>query len=205
MPSRTCSWRPVAAAADDVRAEPLLLQRLLVEPQRARRAHEHDDVALRPAGVDLGAQPGGDGAGLGAAPGLGGERAEAQLRLALLPAARLDGEQLDARLLRRVGREQPQLVGPRPATQRREAVAQHGRERGVDDVEDLGLRPEVDGEAADAGRRRARPAARGRCRRRRAGSRRSTGTRPRPRTGSRARAPRARRAGAGSCPGTRRP
>ncbi len=140
--------RPVAAPADDVRAQALLLQRLLVEPQRARRADEQDDVALRAAGVDLGAQPCRDRARLGAPPRLRRERVEAQLGLALLPPRGLAGEQLDARLLRRIGREQAQLLGRTAGDERREPVAQHRREGRVHDVEDLRSRPEVDGQAS---------------------------------------------------------
>ena len=142
--------RPVAAAADHVGAEPLLLQRLLVEPQRARRADEHDDVALRAAGVDLLAQPGGDRAGLRAAPWLRGERGEPEVGGALVPAGGLDGEQLDRRRAGRVGLEQPQHLRRATRDERREAAAEQRPDRGVHHRQDLLSRPEVDGEAAHA-------------------------------------------------------
>ena len=143
--------RPVAAAADDVRRQALLLQRLLVEAQRARRPHEQDDVAQGPPRVvDLGAQPRGDGARLRPAPRLRREAGEPELGLALLPAGGLAGEQLDARLLGRVGREQAQLVRPAARHERREARSEQRREGGVDDVEDLRTRTEVDRQPAHA-------------------------------------------------------
>ena len=61
---------PVAAAADDVGRQALLLERLLEQPQRGGGADEHDDVPGAAAGVDLGAQPVGDQARLAAAPRL---------------------------------------------------------------------------------------------------------------------------------------
>ena len=141
--------RPVAAAADHVGAQALLLERLLVEAQRARRADEDDDVALRAARVDLGAEPVRDRARLGAAPGLRRERREPELLGALVPARGLDREQLDGGRPGRIGLEQPQLLGRPAGDERREALAQQRPDRRVDDRQDLLARPEVDGEAAD--------------------------------------------------------
>ena len=80
--------RPVPAAADHVGGQALLLQRLLEQAQGARGADQHDDVPRRAAGIDLLAQPRGDGARLRPPPRLRGERGQAELGLALLPAAR---------------------------------------------------------------------------------------------------------------------
>jgi hypothetical protein len=145
--------RPVAAAADDVRGQALLLERLLEQPQRRRGAHEHDDVPRTAAGADLLAQPVRDQAGLGPAPGLLGERAEPDLARVLVPALRVGDEQLDRRRARgRVRVEEAQLavVGRRgrgvaraPRHERLERVAEHRRERGVQDVEQLRRRAEV--------------------------------------------------------------
>ena len=143
------------------------------------------------------AQPVGDQARLGAAPRLVAALREAEPRRRLVPALRARDEQLDGRRARgRVEREQPQ----RPVlvhrdllaagAQRREARAELGRERGVEDVQQLLAGAEVDREPAHLARAELRRRGRGRSSRRRAGSGRSTGTRRRPRTGCRARAPR---------------
>ena len=167
--------------------------------------------ARRPS-LELGPQAVGDQARLGAAPRLVAALREAELAAPLVPALRGRDQQLDVRRARgRVEREQPQrpvlvhrdLLAAR--LQRREALAELGREGGVEDVEQLLPGAEVDRQPAHLARAAAAVGAVAEDRSRpRAGSGRSTGTRRRPRTGCRARAPAGSRAGPRSCPGTRR-
>ena len=89
--------RPVAAPADDVGGQALLLQRLLEQPQRRGRAHEHHDLAGAPARVDLRPQPVGDAAGLRAPPRLVAAAREAEPGTQVVPALRGGDQQLDRR------------------------------------------------------------------------------------------------------------
>ncbi len=157
--------RPVAAAADHVRRQPLLLERLLQQAQRARRAHEDDDVARAPSGFDLGAQPVRDEPRLGPAPRLRAAAREADrpLELRLVPAARVGDQQLDERVAgggRSVRVEQPQRrvlggggrcrAARRAGHERGELAAQLGGERTVQDVEQRRRGAEVVGQPPHA-------------------------------------------------------
>ena len=125
--------RPVAAAADDVCGQALLLERLLEQPQRRGRAHEHHDLARAPAGIDLRAQPVGEPAGLRAPPRLVPAAGEAEPGAELVPALRVGDEQLDRR--RAGGRqvEQPQravgVLGSRGGPRAAERTARRARAR----------------------------------------------------------------------------
>ena len=147
---------PVAAPADDVGRQPLLLERLLEQPERAGGAHEHDDLAGAPARVDLLAQPVGEQARLGAAAGGGVVTREPRIVLALPPRG-VGEQQLDRRVARRRAElEEPQLavrVGGRAAgagDEGREALAEDRGERPVEDVEQLLGGAEVGPQGADA-------------------------------------------------------
>ncbi len=116
--------------------------------------------------VELGAQPVGDQARLGAPPRLVAAAGEADPRRELVPALRAGDEQLDGRRAgRRLEREQPQRAAGvdrrllAPGAQRREALAELGRERRVEHVEQLLARAEVDRQAANLARVERRGAA----------------------------------------------
>ncbi len=150
---------PVAAAADHVRGQALLLERFLEQAQGRGRADEHDHVAGAPAAVELGAQAVGEQARLGAPPGLVSPLRQAEPRRQLVPPLRAGDEQLDGRLpLRRADVEQPQrpvLVDAEllaAGLQRREALAQLRAEGGVEDVQQLLAAAEVDRQAANLAR-----------------------------------------------------
>ena len=151
---------PVAASADHVGGQALLLERLLEQAQRGGRAHEHHHVAGPAAGADLLAQAVRDQPRLRAPPRLLGQRPEPELGRVLVPAAGVGDEQLDGRRARRrVGVEQAQLervvrrrggLALAPGHERLEALAEDRRERGVEHVQQLRRRAEVGPQAAHA-------------------------------------------------------
>ena len=88
---------PVAAAADDVRRQALLLERLLEQPQARRRADEHDHVAGAAAVVELGRSRSAIRRASARRHGWSPPLRQPEPRRQLVPALRAGDEQLDGR------------------------------------------------------------------------------------------------------------